>query len=37
VADRIAFVQSRDTELGGADKLPPDAAQALEALLEALG
>jgi phosphoenolpyruvate carboxykinase (ATP) len=36
IADRIAFVQSRDTELGGADKLPQDAAQALESLLNAL-
>ncbi|MDR1841202.1 MAG: phosphoenolpyruvate carboxykinase (ATP) [Holophagales bacterium] len=36
IADRIAFVRSRETELGGADALPPDALEALNAVMEAL-
>ncbi|MDR2697281.1 MAG: phosphoenolpyruvate carboxykinase (ATP) [Holophagales bacterium] len=36
IKDRAVFVQSRETELGGADKLPPDALQALNNLLEIL-
>ena len=37
MADRVAFVNSRVTELGGADKLPPDALAALEEVLTRLG
>jgi len=36
IADRIAFVRSRETELGGADALPPDALEALELIMKAL-
>jgi phosphoenolpyruvate carboxykinase (ATP) len=34
--DRASFVQSRETDLGGADKLPPDALQAINNLLKDL-
>jgi phosphoenolpyruvate carboxykinase (ATP) len=36
MADRLAFVQSRETELGGSDKLPADALNALEDVLTKL-
>jgi phosphoenolpyruvate carboxykinase (ATP) len=36
ITDRIAFLKSRETELGGADKLPPEALQALISLMDAL-
>jgi phosphoenolpyruvate carboxykinase (ATP) len=32
--DRLKFVKSRDTELGGLDKLPEDAHKALERAVE---
>ena len=31
--DRLNFIKSRDTEKGGMDKLPPDAAESLERVL----
>jgi len=37
MSDRYTFVKSRDTELGGMDKLPADALQALEDVLSRLG
>lgn len=37
IADRLAFVKARETELGGSDKLPTDAQQALEDVLAKLG
>lgn len=37
MADRVAFVKGRETELGGADRLPPDALEALEEVLAHLG
>ncbi|MCE1228599.1 MAG: phosphoenolpyruvate carboxykinase (ATP) [Firmicutes bacterium] len=36
MADRLGFVKSRETELGGADKLPADAEKALEEVLAKL-
>jgi len=36
MTDRLAFVQSRETELGGSDKLPSDALKALEDVLTKL-
>jgi phosphoenolpyruvate carboxykinase (ATP) len=36
VADRISFVRSRETELGGIDNLPPDALKALTELMDKL-
>ncbi len=33
MADRLGFVQSRETELGGSDQLPADALQALQDVL----
>jgi phosphoenolpyruvate carboxykinase (ATP) len=36
ITDRIAFVKSRETELGGADKLPPEALHALLSLMNTL-
>ncbi|MDR2527895.1 MAG: phosphoenolpyruvate carboxykinase (ATP) [Synergistaceae bacterium] len=35
--DRLNFVKSRDTELGGLDKLPPDAHKAIELATEEIG
>ncbi len=37
IADRVLFVQSRATEMGGTDKLPADALQALQDVLSRLG
>jgi len=37
ITDRLAFVLTRETEMGGADKLPADAHQALEDVLAKLG
>jgi phosphoenolpyruvate carboxykinase (ATP) len=36
MADRVGFVKSRDTEMGGIDKLPTDALQAIEDVLAKL-
>ena len=36
MADRVGFVKSRETELGGADKLPADALQAIQDVLARL-
>lgn len=36
MADRVGFVKSRETELGGADKLPVDALKAIEDVLAKL-
>jgi phosphoenolpyruvate carboxykinase (ATP) len=35
--DRMAFVKSRETELGGMDRLPPDAAEALRRVVAHFG
>ena len=36
MADRVSFVESRATEMGGADQLPADALKALEAVVTKL-
>ena len=36
MADRVSFVRSRETEMGGADKLPADAMKAIEDVLAKL-
>ena len=35
--DRLAFIKSRDTEKGGMDRLPPEAASAIEKILAEAG
>jgi phosphoenolpyruvate carboxykinase (ATP) len=37
ITDRVGFVSSRDTELGGMDKLPADALTALQDMIARLG